>query len=149
MFGEENALGEHNHFVQISKALSGTRVIGFILVGPGGYKTGTNGQKPQGGGESAAPSKERCVAQRVCRGSHAQNRELQPHQMQELRLYVSLTGAVIIVRGASAVGRRGCYRNPMISSKYQLLEIEQSLHMESLMPQTEFYFLLLLLPPPL
>ena len=65
MFGEENALGEHDHFVQISKALSGTRVIGFILVGPGGYKTGTNGQKPQGGRESAAPSKERCVAQRV------------------------------------------------------------------------------------
>lgn len=65
MFGEENALGEHDHFVQISKALSGTRVMGFILVGPRGYKTGTNGQKPQGGRECAAPSKETCVAQRV------------------------------------------------------------------------------------
>ena len=42
-----------------------------------------------------------------------------PRQMQELRLDVSLTGAVIIAQGASAVGRRGCYRNPMISSKYQ------------------------------
>lgn len=49
LFGEENALGEHDHFVQISKALSGTRVIGFTLVGPRGYKTGTNGQKPRGG----------------------------------------------------------------------------------------------------
>lgn len=76
--------------------------------------------KETSGRESAAPSKERCVAQRVSVADLMLRTEsFSPRQMQELRLYVSLTGAVIIAQGASAVGRRGCYRNPMISSKYQ------------------------------
>ena len=90
MFGEENALGEHDHFVQISKALSGTRVMGFILVGPRGYKTGTNGQKPQGGRECAAPSKETCVAQRVSVADLMLRTELQ--SMSAILVFLELRG---------------------------------------------------------
>ena len=45
----------HGHFLQISEGLSRRRVIRFVLLGPSGHRTRTNGWN-QGRRESAARS---------------------------------------------------------------------------------------------